>query len=374
MLLDSIDFLQKNNRNAANLKILRQSLETGSLSHAYLFCGSNIEYLSKLALFFASSINCEQNGCGTCNICLNTLKEIYPNLLMIEADGIILTKEKVVDLQKFASMSAHNTGKKICIVKEVELMNKEASNRFLKTLEDPPDANSIFILLSEDLSGILPTIASRCSVFEWDFIHKSSDDDKIGNSLITDKLNDGIRKVLKQHRSSNNVKSSEIHVSAADTSNNNANNGNPVFVLMLSMDLVDILKQESLTRDTDWQELASKIKSTGATASEIKKIEEKIKTKNKRMADKYYNLGINNVFDIISAWLEDIIAVRLGASREALNNGENYAIISQTAVDLKIEKAFRLLEDIENTRNYLKYSIYTELALDNILLKLQGLY
>jgi hypothetical protein len=368
MLLDSIDFLQENNRNTANLKILRQSLEMGNLSHAYLFCGSNIEYLSKLALFFASSINCGQNGCGTCNICLNTLKEIYPNLLMIEADGIILTKEKIVELQKFASMSAHNTGKKICIVKEVELMNKEASNRFLKTLEDPPDANNIFILLSEDLSGILPTIASRCSVFEWDFIHESGNDIKIGSSIVADKLNDGIKKILKQYRSRVDFTGSEISDGI-----NSSNNENPVFILMLSMDLMYILKQESFARDIDWQELISKIKSTGATASEIKKVEERIKTKNKRMADKYYNLGINNVFDIISAWLEDIIAVRLGAGREALNNGENYAIISQTAVDLKIEKVFRLLEDIENTRNYLKYSIYAELALDNILLKLQGL-
>lgn len=349
MLLDSIDFLQKNNRNTANLKILRRSLETGNLSHAYLFCGSSIEHLSKLALFFASSANCEQNGCGTCNICSNTLKEIYSNLLVIEADGIILTKEKVVELQKFASMSAHSMGKKICIVKEVELMNKEASNRFLKTLEDPPDANSIFILLSEDLSGILPTIVSRCSVFEWDFIYESGDDGKIDNYLFANKLDDGIRKIL------------------------STNHSNPVFVLALSMDLIDVLKQASLTKDIDWQELISKIKSTGATAGEIKKIEEKIKAKNKRKADKYYNLGINNVFDIISAWLEDIIAVRLGASREVLNNGENYSIIKETAVDLKIEKAFKLLEDIENTRNYLKYSIYTELALDNILLKLQGL-
>lgn len=349
MLLDSIDFLQKNNRNTANLKILRQSLETGNLFHAYLFCGSSIEHLSKLALFFASSANCEQNGCGTCNICSNTLKEIYSNLLVIEADGIILTKEKVVELQKFASMSAHSMGKKICIVKEVELMNKEASNRFLKTLEDPPDANSIFILLSEDLSGILPTIVSRCSVFEWDFIYESGDGGKIDNYLVANKLDDGIRKIL------------------------SANHNNPVFVLALSWDLIDVLKQASLTKDIDWQELITKIKSTGATAGEIKKIEEKIKAKNKRKADKYYNLGINNVFDIISAWLEDIIAVRLGASREVLNNGENYSIIKETAVDLKIEKAFKLLEDIENTRNYLKYSIYTELALDNILLKLQGL-
>jgi DNA polymerase III subunit delta' len=350
MLLDSIDFLQKNNRNAANLKILIQSLETGNLSHAFLFCGSSIEYLSKLTLFFASSVNCEQNGCGTCKTCSNTLKEIYSNLLVIEADGIILTKEKVIELQKFASMSAHSTGKKVCIVKEVELMNKEASNRFLKTLEDPSDANSIFILLSENLSGILPTIVSRCSVFEWDFINGRGDDGKIDNSLVVNKLDDGIRKIL------------------------STNLNNPVFVLALSMDLIDMLKQASLTGENDSQELISKVKISGATAGEIKKIEEKIKAKNKRKADKYYNLGINNVFDIISAWLEDIIAVRLGANREVLNNGENYSIISQTAVDLKIEKAFKLLEDIENIRNYLKYSIYPELALDNILLKLQGLF
>ena len=46
---------------------------------------------------------------------------------------------------------------------------------------------------------------------------------------------------------------------------------------------------------------------------------------------------------------------------------------SVLAVDINVEKAFKLLEDIENTRNYLRYSIYTELALDNMLLKLQDL-
>src|SRR4030042_5873810 len=100
MLLDNIDFLQKTSRNTANLKILKQSLVTGSLSHAYLFCGSNIDYLVKIALYIASSANCEQNGCGNCTICLNTLKGIYSNLLLIEADGVILTKEKIVELQK----------------------------------------------------------------------------------------------------------------------------------------------------------------------------------------------------------------------------------------------------------------------------------
>jgi len=369
MLLDNIDFLQENNRNTANLKILKQSLETGNLTHAYLFCGSSIEHLSSLALFFASSANCIQKGCGTCSICSNTLKEIYPNLLVTEADGIILTKEKVIELQKFASMSAHSMGKKICIVKEVELMNKEASNRFLKTLEDPPDSNSIFILLSEDLPGILPTIVSRCSVFEWDFKYEKDDDGKIDNFIIAAKLDDGIRKILKQCKENTNIKKDEIHIGK-----NSIDNINPAFALMLSIDLIDILKQASLTRDIDSQELISKIKSMGATSGEIKKIEEKIKVKNKRKADKYYNLGINNVFDIISAWLEDIIAVRLGAGREVLNNGENYSNIRETVVDLNIEKAFKLLEDIENTRNYLKYSIYTELALDNILLKLQGLF
>ncbi|MCL5069657.1 MAG: hypothetical protein M1308_01970, partial [Actinobacteria bacterium] len=280
MLLDSIDFLKKNNRNTANLKILKQTLETGNLSHAYLFCGSSIEELSKLALFFASSANCEQNGCGTCSVCSNTLKEIYSNLLIIEADGIILTKEKIVELQKFASMSAHNMGKKICIVKEVELMNKEASNRFLKTLEDPPDSNSIFILLSEDLSGILPTIVSRCSVFEWDFIYESGDGGKIDNSIIANKLDDGIREILKQCSKNASFKNGETSIGS-----NSANHSNPVFALALSMDLIEMLKQQSLLQDIDWQELISKIKSMGATAAEIKKIEEKIKTKNKRKAD-----------------------------------------------------------------------------------------
>jgi hypothetical protein len=119
MLLDNIDFLQKNNRNTANLKILIQSLETGNLSHAYLFCGSSIEHLTKLALFFASSANCEQNGCELPYLFKYFKREIYSNQF-IQKDGIILTKEKVVELQSLL-MSAHRWVKKYALSKKSSL-------------------------------------------------------------------------------------------------------------------------------------------------------------------------------------------------------------------------------------------------------------
>jgi len=84
-------------------------------------------------------------------------------------------------------------------------------------------------------------------------------------------------------------------------------------------------------------------------------------------------LGINRVFDIITAWLEDILSVKSGADLTVLNYSLNYEIIVKNVKFVKIEKIFKLLEIIENNRNYLKYSIYPELALDNIFLQMQNL-
>ena len=85
-------------------------------------------------------------------------------------------------------------------------------------------------------------------------------------------------------------------------------------------------------------------------------------------------MGINIVFDIITAWLEDILATAGGCAREALNRSYNYDFLRQYFDSgLESQKVFDLFDSIEKNRKQLSSSIYQELALDSMFLKMQSL-
>ena len=163
--------------------------------HIYLQA-SNINQLYRLALAFAASINCKTGGCGRCSICSNTFKGVHPNVLVVEPEGNILRVEEITGLQRFIGMSAYGPGRKICIIKEAELMNAEAGNRLLKTLEDPPDPDSVFILLTEDISVMLPTVVSRCLVYKWDLEFEEDPEERKEFQLLEKHISDGIKQMM----------------------------------------------------------------------------------------------------------------------------------------------------------------------------------
>jgi len=347
MLLDDFAYLSDSSKNRSNLKILNYSIDSGSLSHAYIFCGYSMDLLFNIAISFAASVNCENNGCGLCNVCKNTKKGVYENIIILEPEGNNITIDRVTELQRFMSISAYSAGYKICIMKEADLLNREAANRLLKTLEDPPDDRSIFVLLTEDLPSILPTVASRCIIFEWDL--KGSGNGKalsMDDGRLKEIIDKGIKDIL-------------------------ADNNDYRGCLNLAFQVMDFLKDNFDAGDDAHRDQVEMYKNTGAAKSEIKKLEDAIKAKNKRKMNKFTNLGINIVFDIITAWLEDILAVSRGASREAINMPGNFDFIVKNFRQLDSARAFGLMDIIEKNRKYLKYSIYPGLSLDNIFLQLK---
>jgi len=352
-LLGNIDFLIRDDTNQSNIKMLSKMLKSDNISHAYLFYGNSIELLLRLSLEFAASINCPDNGCGSCLICRNTVKGVYPNILVVEPEGNILRIEEVARLQKFMGLSSYNPGRKICIIKECELMNQEAANRLLKTLEDPPDDNSIFILLTEDISIMLPTVVSRCLVYSWNFKFDECSQNKADFEMIEKYLSEGIKKML------------TIERDQARTS---------IIPLNLTLRLVEILKKIEAAVRADLEKEFTEIKKSDFDKSDINKYIEILKSKHKRKIAKFHNLAISRIFGIISAWLEDILAVKFRAGEKSLNFKDNYSFICRDIENVKIEKIFKLMEVIKENKSYLNYSINSELALDNIFLKFQDIY
>ena len=351
-ILGNIDFLTEDNTNQSNIKLLSKIIESDNISHAYLFYGNNMELLFRLALAFAASINCPDNGCGSCLICRNTGKGVYPNILIVEPEGNILRIEEIARLQRFINLSSYNPGKKICIIKESELMNQEAANRLLKTLEDPPDTDSIFILLTEDISIMLPTVISRCLVYSWNFKFNENVRGKDDFEVMDKYLDEGIKTIITLQGSSTGVSAASID---------------------LTLKLIEILKKMEAGVKADLEKEFGEVKKSDFEKSDINKYIEILKSKHKRKINKFHNLGISRVFDIISAWLEDILAVKLGAGKKSLNFLKNYSYISENVKNVKIDKIFKLMGVIEGNRNYLNYSINSELALDNIFLQFQNI-
>ncbi|MFO7928302.1 MAG: hypothetical protein R6U35_01405 [Candidatus Humimicrobiaceae bacterium] len=338
--LDNLDFLKDDKKNYSQLKLLKENIKSGNLSHAFLFSGSSHGYLFSLALNFAAAVNCQNGGCGECTVCKNTLKGIYSNLFIAEAEGNILTVDKIKQIQNFSSLSSYQKGKKIIIVKEAETMNEEASNKLLKTLEDPPDEDCLFVLLTGDKAKLLSTIISRCSGYSWNFIEDESVR-QIDFRPLEEALGGGLGEMLLGNKAA------------------------PLDVTVKVNEFISRLEKEL---KHEMAEELKRVKKSGESDSYIKIIEARQKRNISRLKKKV----IQRAFNYLSNWLEDIVSISCGASKSALNNEENYTFFKKNVNDPDILKIFKMLELIEKNRRYLDSSINYELALDNILLKLKN--
>jgi hypothetical protein len=119
--------------------------------------------------------------------------------------------------------------------------------------------------------------------------------------------------------------------------------------------------------------MLDRYKNTGASEKEAKKFEGILRSKSRKKAKKYYSVGLNTVFDIITAWLEDVISVNSGTDRDYLNYPENYDFIKLNLPDISDNIILKLISDIEKGRSYIKYSANAELMLDSIFLNIASL-
>jgi len=143
-------------------KILQNSLQTGRISSAYLFKGEEGVGKSSVALIFAKALNCTlgvYDSCDTCEVCTRIDKGSEPDLIKILPEGNILIDE-IRFLKKWTSLKPYRKFK-VAIIKDADRMTEEASNAFLKILEEPP-TRVVFILTTTRPHALPLTIRSRC--------------------------------------------------------------------------------------------------------------------------------------------------------------------------------------------------------------------
>lgn len=152
---------------------LKNAIHSGKLAHAYLFCGPRGVGKTTCARIFAKTINClspqaDGESCGQCESCKSFDEGRSMNIHELDA----ASNNSVEDIRELIKQVQipPQTGKyKVFIIDEVHMLSTSAFNAFLKTLEEPPHY-VIFILATTEKHKILPTILSRCQVYDFNRI------------------------------------------------------------------------------------------------------------------------------------------------------------------------------------------------------------
>jgi DNA polymerase III subunit gamma/tau len=148
---------------------LREAIKQGRVSHSYLFCGPRGTGKTTTARVLAKAVNCLDpqagNPCNACAICNSVNAGRFMDIIELDAAsnrGI----DEIREIRDRVNFSPVEGKRKVYIIDEAHMLTDQASNAFLKTLEEPP-AHVIFVLCTTEANKILPTIISRCQRYDF---------------------------------------------------------------------------------------------------------------------------------------------------------------------------------------------------------------
>ena len=178
-------------------KILKNALQSSNVAHAYLFHGQESIGKKQIAIELAKSLNCASpikgDACDECTSCRKIENRTHPDFFFVEpikntptAREAVIKIEAIRELQRKLAFHPYEGKVKAAIIDNADLMNLQAANSFLKTLEEPPSA-TILILISSNPFKLLPTLISRCQTIQFQSLtHENIK--KILKEIMTDQM------------------------------------------------------------------------------------------------------------------------------------------------------------------------------------------
>lgn len=311
------------------VKHFKSSIELGKVSHAYILNGEKGSGKKTLAAVVAKSLQCEAgepDPCGTCKSCLQAESGNQPDIIWVnhEKPNVISVDEIRTQILNDISLMPYSSRYKIYIVPDAQLMNQQAQNAILKTLEEPPEY-AIIMLLTNNIDKFLPTIISRCIVLNFrpveplhmmDYLMAQIGVDKEKARFCTDFAQGNLGKAVR---------------------------------LAISPDYNEI-KEDSLRllrriQDMDMEDIIQAVRNMGK-----------------------YKLDITDYIDIMTMWFRDILMVKIANSPNKLIFKDEFSIMKKQASHVSYEGLEEILQALDKLKIRLEANVNFDIAMELMLL------
>lgn len=308
---------------------LREAITSGKVSHAYILSGEDGAGKNLLADAFAMSLQCEEkNGtadaCGKCRSCMQSVSNNHPDIIRVTHEKASIGVDDVrIKINNDIQVKPYSSPYKIYIIDEAEKLTEAAQNALLKTIEEPP-VYAVLILLTNNLSALLPTILSRCITLKL----KAVDQDLIRQFLMSEYKVPDYQAELSAVFAQGNVGKAVKYASSDE-------------FIGLKEDVIHLLKY------LDEMEIYEIIDG-------LKRISEK--------KDR-----INDYLDLMTIWYRDILMYKVTNDLNRLTYKNEYLDISRQAIIRSYEGLEKIIAAIEKAKIRLNANVNFDIAIELML-------
>jgi len=351
-------------------EMFARALRERTLSHAYLLSGPEGLAKTAFARELAVALVSACGGCGTCPECERARRGVHPDLHVVEREGDLIRLEQVGPVIADLGLKPFSGSRRVWIIPEVEYLHPAAANKLLKSIEEPP-AYVVFLLVTDRLERVLPTIVSRCQLVEF----RSLSDAQIAAYLRESHGLEGVEaealarlsggaadraaRLAGDARGAGRRAEYLRHAArAAGLARGGSEGDSPAAFIgvlerhqerikadaqeQLKVRVADLERQFQDKRDRDWY---------------VKKADERAKREEARLR----RIAAQDAVDLLGAWVRDLWVVACGAS-DVLWNCDHADELAGAAVATP-EYYARLMAVVARTRKDLYLNIDQKLAL-----------
>lgn len=314
------------------VKHFKSSIELGKVSHAYILNGEKGVGKKTLAAVVAKSLQCEAGGadpCNTCRSCQQAESGNQPDIIWInhEKPNVISVDEIRSQILADIDLKPYSSRYKIYIVPDAQLMNPQAQNALLKTLEEPPEY-AIIMLLTSNVDKFLPTILSRCIVLNF----KPVEPLQMIEYLVTQiGVDQSTARFCTDFAQGNLGKAVRLAISPEYNE--------------IKEDAIRLLRQlDSMSIE----EIITAVKQMGK-----------------------YKLDVTDYIDIMTMWFRDILMVKISNSPNKLIFKDEYSVMRKQASKISYEGVENILEAMDKLKIRLEANVNFDIAMELMLLTIK---
>jgi len=340
--------------------------------HSWLFTGPAGSGRSTIAKAFAASLQCEQNGCGSCQQCSLVLAGAHPDVRVLATDKVIISIDEVRELVQFASMASSVGDYRVVVIEDADRMSERTSNVLLKALEEPQD-KTIWMLCAPSAADLLPTIRSRTRNVSL----RLPSNQEVAQLLVQ---RDGVAEEL----AIQSARQAQQHVGMArrlavsqdararrqETMRDLASITNLSGAMAAAEHLLSVAKRdaEAVSLERDKQEKVKLLAAYGlgpedkvppGIRSHIKELEDNQKRRNTRALRD----GIDRVFTDAESFIRDVLSIQLGTYSDLINQ-DLLEVLNQRALLTGAQQSVEILDEIKQARVRLESNVRDLLVLE----------